>query len=120
MPITMTAFTIGALSMIGLPPAAGLISKTFLVETAAEGAYYAVLAVLFVSALLNAAYFLPIVWRGFFRPPGDPEPTSWKEAPWPCVLALSVTALGTVALFFFPDVLIDLAREVVTGRGGSS
>ena len=73
MPITMTAFTIGALSMIGLPPAAGLVSKTFLVETAAEGAYYAVLGVLFVSALLNAGYFLPIVWRGFFRPPGDPE-----------------------------------------------
>ena len=120
MPITMTAFTIGALSMIGLPPAAGLVSKTFLVETAAEGAYYAVLGVLFVSALLNAGYFLPIVWRGFFRPPGDPDPVSWKEAPWPCVVALSVTALGTVALFFFPDVLVDLAREVVTAQGGSS
>jgi len=117
MPITMTAFTIGALSMIGLPPAAGLVSKWYLVEGAVEGGWWAVLAVLVVSALLNAAYFLPIVWRAFFRPTPAGEDATRKEAPWPCVVALCVTAGMTVVLFFYPDVFADLAATV-SGYGG--
>jgi multicomponent Na+:H+ antiporter subunit D len=117
MPITMTAFTIGALSMIGLPPAAGILSKWWLVDSAAGGGATAVLIVLCVSALLNAAYFLPIVWRAFFRPLPMGTPTSRKEAPWPCLVALSVTAAGTLALFFFPGILQDIANLVVAGKG---
>ena len=117
MPITMTAFTIGAFSMIGLPPTAGLVSKWYLVQGAVDGAWWGVLAVLVVSALLNASYFLPIVWRAFFRPSPQGEDAGLKEAPWPCVVALSVTAAMTLALFFFPDVLVDLAASVA-GHGG--
>lgn len=117
MPITMGAFTVATLAMIGLPPTACLVSKWFLVEGAAEGGHGLVLAVLVVSTLLNGAYFLPIVWRAFFRPSPDGE-TGWKEAPWPCVVALSATALLTIGLFFFPGVVLDLARGVVTAAGG--
>ena len=71
-----------------------------------------------VSALLNAAYFLPIVWRAFFRPYGPPEEgVAIKEAPWPCVVALSVTAVLTIVLFFFPDAVVDLA-SAVAGQPG--
>ncbi len=115
MPITMTAFTIGALSMIGLPPAAGVVSKWFLVQGAADGAWYGVLAVLVVSALLNAAYFLPIVWRAFFKPTPPGEDDGYKEAPLLCVVALSITAAATIALFFLPDIFADLARAAVGG-----
>lgn len=52
---------VGALSLIGIPPAAGFISKWFIMSGAAAGDHFAVLAVLIVSTLLNAAYFLPIV-----------------------------------------------------------
>jgi multicomponent Na+:H+ antiporter subunit D len=69
--------------------------------------------VLVLSALLNAAYFLPIVWRAFFRPVPPGEDPGRHEAPLPCLLALSATALGTVLLFFFPGVLADLAAAVV-------
>lgn len=113
MPITMTAFTVGAFSMIGLPPAAGILSKWWLVDSAAAGAHVGVLLVLGASALLNAAYFLPIVWRAFFKPLPEGASTGWKEAPWPCVVALAVTAAGTVALFFFPGPLEELARQIV-------
>ena len=88
-------------------------------EGAAEGGYGVVLAVLVVSTMLNGAYFLPIVWRAFFRPSPDGE-TGWQEAPWPCVVALSATALLTIALFFFPGVVLDLARNVVAAAGGGS
>jgi multicomponent Na+:H+ antiporter subunit D len=118
MPVTMTAFAIGAISMIGLPPAAGLVSKWWLVRGAVEAGQGVVLAVIVLSALLNAAYFLPIVWRAFFRPLPEGQDTGWHEAPWPCLLALSLTALLTIALFFFPQAFLDLASSVAAGVGG--
>ncbi|MDJ0973080.1 MAG: monovalent cation/H+ antiporter subunit D family protein [Planctomycetota bacterium] len=119
MPITMGAFTIGAFSMIGLPLTAGAVSKWYLVGSAVDGAYTTVLVVIVISALLNAAYFLPIVWRAFFRPytPSPDDPVSVAEAPWPCVVALSVTGVLTVVLFFFPDVFVDLATAVAGQPG---
>ena len=122
MPITMTAFAVGALAMIGLPPAATMISKDWLLKGAAAGPNVFVLVVLGTSALLNAAYFLPIVWRAFFKPLPEGAPTGRQEAPWPCVVALAATALLTIALFLFPDGLLHLAQEaagyVATHGGG--
>ena len=114
MPWTMAAFGIGALSMIGLPPAAGFISKWYLVSGAmSQGAWLALFVVL-LSTLLNAAYFLPIVYRAFFRPlSAEAVAHPHGEAPLPIVLALSFTAFGTLALFFFPDVPLALAQQVV-------
>lgn len=114
MPWTMAAFGIGALSMIGLPPAAGFISKWYLVSGAmSQGAWLALVVVL-LSTLLNAAYFLPIVYRAFFRPlSAEAVAHPHGEAPLPIVLALSFTAFGTLALFFFPDVPLALAQQLV-------
>ena len=117
MPITMGAFAIGAMSMIGLPPASGMLSKAYLLEGAAQEQAYWVIAVLAVSALLNGAYFLPILWRAFFKPLPEGVPATRQEAPWPCVLALTVTALLTIALFVYPDPLLELAQQVVEGGG---
>jgi len=118
MPITMAAFTVGTLAMIGLPPAAGLVSKWYIAAGAADGGHGVVLAVLVASTMLNAAYFLPIVWRAWFRPSPDGE-TGWKEAPWPCVVALSATALLTIGLFLFPGLVLGLAHGVVRAAGGA-
>lgn len=69
MPLTMLAFTIGALGMIGVPPIAGFISKWYLGLGALESGYDWVLGVLIISGLLNAAYFLPLLYRGWFAVP---------------------------------------------------
>ncbi|MCL5043640.1 MAG: monovalent cation/H+ antiporter subunit D family protein [Gammaproteobacteria bacterium] len=71
MPLTMLAFTIGALGMIGVPPIAGFISKWYLGLGALESGHNWVLLVLVFSGLLNAAYFLPLLWRGWFAAPAD-------------------------------------------------
>lgn len=114
MPWTMGAFTIGALSMIGVPPTAGFLSKWFMLQGAWQAEMWGVMAVLAISTVLNAAYFLPIVYRAFFRPlPPDAAHHPHGEAPFPVVLALSLTAAGTLALFFFPDVPLTLARGLV-------
>jgi multicomponent Na+:H+ antiporter subunit D len=100
--------------MIGVPPTAGIVSKWWLTKTAGESGAYVVMGVLLASTLLNAAYFLPIVWRAFFRR-GPDDDAGVREAPWPCVVALSVTAACTVALFFAPDVFLSLAERVTEG-----
>jgi multicomponent Na+:H+ antiporter subunit D len=66
MPLTMGAFTIAAFGMIGLPPVAGFISKWYLGLGAVEAGSYWVVLVLLASSALNAAYFLPIVYRAWF------------------------------------------------------
>lgn len=75
MPWVGTSFTLAALGMIGLPPMAGFISKWFLGIGALSVGQPWVVAVLVVSTLLNAAYFLPLVHRIWFRPGPAQAPT---------------------------------------------
>jgi multicomponent Na+:H+ antiporter subunit D len=116
MPWTMGAFTIGALGMIGVPPTAGFLGKWFILTGAMQTANWLAVAVIFVSTILNAGYFLPIVYRAFFcEPADDGHDHKSGEAPWPIVVALTATAAGTVLMFFFPDVPFALAK-LMSGR----
>lgn len=114
MPWTMGAFAIAALSMIGLPPAVGFISKWYMLSGAMAAQHGLAVAVIAVSTLLNAGYFLPIVYRAFFvAPAADGHDRPHGEAPLTMVLALCVTATATVLLFFLPDVPLALARQTI-------
>ncbi|WPL16363.1 Hydrogenase-4 component B [Thiorhodovibrio winogradskyi] len=75
MPWTTLAFSVGALGMIGIPPIAGFISKWYLGLGAVEAGMPWVLLVLGLSTLLNAGYFLPILFRAWFREP----PAHWPH-----------------------------------------
>lgn len=110
MPWTMGAFAIGTLSMIGVPPTVGFISKWYILLGAMEMEHYFALAVLVLSTILNAAYFLPIVYAAFFKEPD--EPLTHGEAPRPIIWAISITAGGTVVLFFCAGWLLQIAGEV--------
>ena len=111
MPITYLAFMLGSISIIGMPPLGGFISKWNLVIGAVSSDQLILLLVLLVSSLLNAAYFLPIVYRGFFAAAADPVfDEGIKEAPIFCLVPLSVTACASLALFFYPDVFLKLAK----------
>ncbi|MGD9254249.1 MAG: proton-conducting transporter membrane subunit [Chromatiales bacterium] len=81
MPGTTLAFTIGTLGMIGLPPVAGFVSKWYLGLGAVEAGIAAwILPVLVASSLLNAAYFLPILYRAWFLRADDKSPAAGKHA----------------------------------------
>ena len=75
MPLTTIAFSIGALGMMGAPLTAGAISKAWLSDGAAAAGMDWAIWVLWTSSLLNAAYFLPILWRAWLRP----RPAAWPE-----------------------------------------
>jgi multicomponent Na+:H+ antiporter subunit D len=119
MPVTMTAFLIGSLSVIGLPPTGGFISKWFLVLGTLEADQVVMLVVLLGSSLLNAAYFLPVVYRAFFCTPEESMfEDKVQEAPLWCVVPLVVTAIVSVGLFFFPQPFYNLARLAIQGISG--
>ena len=114
MPWTMAAFAIGSLSVIGLPPTGGFISKWFLVLGTLEAQQPVMLFVLLGSSLLNAAYFLPVVYRAFFCTPEESMfDENLQEAPLWCVVPPVLTAFASIVLFFYPQPFADLARMAV-------
>ena len=112
MPWTMAAFTIGALSMIGVPPTGGFVSKWFILAGAFESDNYVAIFTIILSTALNAAYFLPVVYAAWFAKE-DPGGKDHGEAPLPVVLALATTALATLAFFFFNQPVLDLESQLV-------
>ncbi len=102
MPLTMGAFSLAALGMIGVPPIAGFVSKWMLGTGAVQAGELWVLFVLAASSLLNAAYFLPLVARAWFRPLPANAPAGRGEGPaaliWPAVItALAALLAGLFA-----------------------
>lgn len=116
MPYTAAAFTVGALSMIGLPPAAGFWGKWYIFGAAYDAEYYSVIVTLIVSTVLNALYFLPIIRRFYFVVPAESR-AEYGEAP-PAMLFSLLTAASLALLFFFmPEGFESLTRQL-TGASG--
>jgi len=102
MPVTMLAFLVASLSIIGLPPF-GAWSKFILALAALDAGHVIVVGVLMLSSLVSVGYLMPVVARGFFLPPPGALPdekTIVKEAPIACLIALSCTAFLCIVLFF--------------------
>ena len=121
LPWTMVAFFIGSLGMIGVPPTGGFISKWYLVMGSVDAREMVFLAVLLVSSVLNAAYFLPVTYTAFFEkekagPAGDdPEavaPDDIREIPL-VTIPLVATAILSVVMGVFPGYFLTLAAGVV-------
>ncbi|MDX1335828.1 MAG: proton-conducting transporter membrane subunit [Gammaproteobacteria bacterium] len=104
MPGTTMAFTVGALGMIGVPPVAGFITKWYLGLGALDaGIGQWILPVLLISSLLNAAYFLPILYRAWFRE---------SRSPWPDEMIPARTLETHGALLWPPIITAVLAIAV--------
>jgi len=117
MPVTMTAFLIASLSIIGLPPTAGSWSKWFLLVSTVEAEQWLLMSVLGLSSLLNIFYLLPIGVRAFFsRQAGNPEPKRNLEAPISVLAAISLCTLMCLTLFLFPEPLYALASNIVVSQ----
>lgn len=111
MPWTMTAFSIAAFGMIGMPPLAGFVSKWYLGLGGIKAGEEWVVAVLVLSTLLNAAYFLPILYRAWFLP----APKEWPreqifgthETKWTLLIPPVVTAALALGIGLFASSLFS-------------
>ncbi len=119
MPETMGVFAFASLSVIGLPPTAGFLSKSLLLSGATETADWAAVVVLMLSTVLTACYLLPIVVRAFFRAPADGI-AGTRESAWPMTLAVCFTAFLTLILFVWPQPLEALLMPLADAEAGYS
>ena len=120
MPWTMAAFSIGALSMIGIPPLAGYVTKHYLTVGATEANQNLTFYMLWLSTLLNAGYFLPILYKAYFQPPQEEISQSGKGGSLPIqepsyfiVIPLLLCAAISVVLGIYPNFVLGLIRQVI-------
>lgn len=125
MPITMCAFFIASLSIIGVPPTGGTWSKWFLLMATIETEQWILMVILMLSSILNIAYLLPISLHAFFpnisankgiSSGSRHQETQITEAPLPSLIAIIITTLACLTLFIYPQPLFELASAILTSR----
>ncbi len=114
MPFTFGAFAIASLSMIGVPPVAGFITKWYLLVGAMDAGSIGIIIVLLTSTLLNAAYFAPVVYNGFFgKPAAEDAGKKFSEAHPAMVIPLVLTAIISVVIGLYPDFFMHFAQGLM-------
>jgi multicomponent Na+:H+ antiporter subunit D len=113
-PWTMAAFTVAALSMVGLPPLAGFFSKWYLVLGTIESSRWIYLAVILLSSLLNAVYFFRILEKVYMKSPakikadeGSSENIKNEEVVPSMLLPTLVLAIGLIVLGILNVVIVN-------------
>jgi multicomponent Na+:H+ antiporter subunit D len=114
MPFTFGAFALASLSMIGAPPVAGFVTKWYLLNGAVDAHAIGIMVVLLASTLLNAAYFAPVVYQGFFgKPSAADSQHQFCEAHPALVVPLVLTALISVAIGLYPGFFMNFVQRVL-------
>ncbi len=112
MPITIGAFSIAALSMIGLPLFSGFISKWYLAQGSIEAGMPLFVGLIILSGLLNASYFLPIIWQAFFDVDQHKPKTFTLDAiPFSMASTLVILALTVIYFGLNPHFPLSLAQQ---------
>jgi multicomponent Na+:H+ antiporter subunit D len=115
MPFTFAAFALASLSMIGAPPVAGFVTKWYLLNGAWDAHSVGIVVVLLISTLLNAAYFAPVVYQGFFGKQSESDVKhKFSEAHPSLVIPLSITAVISVAIGLFPAFFMRFVQHLIS------
>lgn len=120
MPLTCGLFTLAALSMIGIPPAAGFFSKWYLALGAAEQHQWVYIAALVLSSLLNAVYFFRLLEKIFIQPSAglvDRWTGKVSELPLTMILPVVVCFAAILGIGIFNTQIIDLLLLTLEGVG---
>jgi multicomponent Na+:H+ antiporter subunit D len=99
MPMMMAAFTVAALSMVGIPPTAGFFSKWYLILGSIDANNWVFVAVVLASSLLTAVYFFRIIEKLFAVPSsGDPAVEQAREPGARILVPILILAVGIIVL----------------------
>lgn len=109
MPLTMAAFVMGGLALIGVPGTVGFVSKWYLVQAAIEKGWYTVVVLILLSSLLALVYVWRVVEVAYFRQPDDDTPAA-REAPWNMLLPTWVLIGATLYFGLSTDLTVGVAR----------
>ena len=109
MPLTMAAFVVGGLALIGVPGTVGFVSKWYLVLAALEKGWYAVVLLILLSSLLALVYVWRVVEVIYFQQREDDAPPV-KDTPWNMLLPTWVLIGATVYFGLSTDLTVGVAR----------
>lgn len=117
MPFTIAAFSIAAMSMIGVPLVCGFVTKWYIALGALQAHQSVFLIVLLASTILNTGYFFPVILKTIFDKPREGDPAAHHgnglhEAPAIMVVPLFLTAIGSILMGLYPDYFMNIVKAV--------
>ncbi len=115
MPVTMGAFTVGALSMIGVPPTAGFFSKWYLISGAIDAGHWGFMVALILSSLVNAVLFFRMIEVSYFEPFKDhhghdhhaDSSSKIDEAPLSMLAPLVIVSISLIVVGIYTADIVD-------------
>ena len=125
MPLTMTGFTIGALSMVGLPPTCGFFSKWYLISGGIDVGHWSYVAALLFSSLVNAVIFFRIIERAYFGKleefgneslPLDADggpPMTLDRVPYSMLLSLLIASGSVLLVGIYNETLVGWLKAAI-------
>ncbi|MGY0373689.1 complex I subunit 5 family protein [Clostridium sp. JNZ J1-5] len=111
MPTAMWCFTIASISLIGIPPTNGFVSKWFLAQGGLNEGRIIFPVALLLSAVLTALYLIPVVTTAFFRKAEEGEVTV-EEPPRKMLIPIIIITVVIVILGLFPNPVISFVQEI--------
>ena len=108
MPITMAAFTVCSVSLVGIPLFSGFIGKWNLLLGSLEAGNRLAQAVIILGSVLCAAYLFPIIRVAYFEPAPAAD---WQDPGLPQKPALFLLAAGVILLGVAPGPFLELAKR---------
>jgi multicomponent Na+:H+ antiporter subunit D len=120
MPWTMGAIVVGGLSLIGVPPTVGFVSKWYLVLALIERGWWPVALVVLVGSILALIYVWRLVEVAYFQRPTE-GPVARCEAPLSMLAPIWLLVAANVYFGLATDLSVGSARQVtdlLMGGGG--
>jgi len=114
MPFTMVVFSIAALGLIGIPITSGFVSKLNLGLAIMDSGQWFFIAILILSGLLNAIYYLPIIINAFLKSRTEtPQLMHLEKVPILMVVSCFFLGFAILAVGLFPNALLGLIEAAV-------
>ena len=104
------AFTLGAMSLVGIPLLVGFTSKWYIVQSSVEVGQWFILLIITISTLLNIGYFSPIIYKFFFK--NELSEVSFKTLPKDITLSIVICCVLMVILFLQPNLVMEVISNV--------
>ena len=119
MPVTMAAWVVGGLGMIGVPLTVGFISKWYLIQAALERGSWPIAVLVLLSSLIAVAYVWRVVETAYFQQPVEDAPEV-REAPLSMLIPMWILMVATLVFGVWTSASAGVARraaEFLLGAG---
>jgi NADH-quinone oxidoreductase subunit N len=105
------AMTVYMLSLLGFPGTAGFIGKWYILTSATGGGYPILAAVLVVTSVVSAGYYLPVVMAMYMKAPAHAQSHGAVSVPRLAAVTLSVMVAALLLFGVWPNLVLDVARS---------